>query len=387
MEFHGSRKLGSMEKYQWGSMELWIWTKFHGIPWNHRLCSNIVQKFTVRKFQWHEQFHGIRWNSLELGVREFRWHEQFRGIPWNSMELGVCEFRWHEKFHGTPWNSMELWLSQFRGHDQIHGFPWNFMQLGIRQFRWHDKFHRISWKCNHIIQNSTYVICLQSIEEYIINGLQYVEITTPSKVDDCWQDTLHCNPFKALIGIHSYDDVIKWKYFLPYWPFVRGIHRSTVNSPHKGQWGGALMLSLICTWINAWLNNGEAGDLRRRHDFFFHYNIWGCMCSTGPFQYRWLKGYIYSPCHYHHHLGSIHFSRCYHIFPWLCAWDVCYTMFCYLLHIHSGKTRNLFSLLLCSFWWVRIIRCILDLRSYSFICTLHHLIITIVPNHLKTLNM
>ena len=26
------------------------------------------------------------------------------------------------------------------------------------------------------------------------------------------------------------------------WPFVRGIHRSPVNSPHKGQWRGALMI-------------------------------------------------------------------------------------------------------------------------------------------------
>ena len=38
-----------------------------------------------------------------------------------------------------------------------------------------------------------------------------------------------------------YDDVIKWKHFPRYWPFVRGIHRSPVNSPHKGQWRGALM--------------------------------------------------------------------------------------------------------------------------------------------------
>ena len=29
--------------------------------------------------------------------------------------------------------------------------------------------------------------------------------------------------------------VIKWKHFPRYWPFVRGIHRSPVNSPHKGQ--------------------------------------------------------------------------------------------------------------------------------------------------------
>ena len=60
-----------------------------------------------------------------------------------------------------------------------------------------------------------------------------------------------------------HDDVIKWKHFPRYWPFVRGIHRSPVNSPHKGQWRGALMLSLICVWINGWVNSLGAGDLRR----------------------------------------------------------------------------------------------------------------------------
>ena len=45
---------------------------------------------------------------------------------------------------------------------------------------------------------------------------------------------------------------------------------STVNSPHKGQWRGALMLSLICAWINDWVNNGEAGDLIRHRA---HYDV------------------------------------------------------------------------------------------------------------------
>ena len=49
---------------------------------------------------------------------------------------------------------------------------------------------------------------------------------------------------------YAYHDVIKWKHFQRYWPFVRGIHRSPVNSPHKGQWCGALMFPLICAWIN-----------------------------------------------------------------------------------------------------------------------------------------
>ena len=42
-----------------------------------------------------------------------------------------------------------------------------------------------------------------------------------------------------------------------------GIHRSLVNSPHKDQWRGALMFSLISSWINGWVNKREAGDLRR----------------------------------------------------------------------------------------------------------------------------
>ena len=40
-------------------------------------------------------------------------------------------------------------------------------------------------------------------------------------------------------NIPCHDDVIKWKHFLRYWPFVRAIHRSPVNSPHKGQRRGA----------------------------------------------------------------------------------------------------------------------------------------------------
>ena len=37
---------------------------------------------------------------------------------------------------------------------------------------------------------------------------------------------------------------------------------SPVNSPHKGQWRRALVFSLICAWINGWVNNRETVDLR-----------------------------------------------------------------------------------------------------------------------------
>ena len=73
-----------------------------------------------------------------------------------------------------------------------------------------------------------------------------------------------------------HDDVIKWKHFPLYWPFVQGIHRSPVNSPHKGQWRGALMFTLICARINGWVNNGEAGDLRHNRA---HYDVIVMVCG------------------------------------------------------------------------------------------------------------
>ena len=85
-----------------------------------------------------------------------------------------------------------------------------------------------------------------------------------------------------------YDDVIKWKHFSCYWPFVRGIHRSPLNSQHKGQWRGDLMLSLICAWINDWVNTGEAGDERRHR---VHYEV-TAMCY-GVTATTWLKNH----CH------------------------------------------------------------------------------------------
>ena len=51
---------------------------------------------------------------------------------------------------------------------------------------------------------------------------------------------------------------------------MHGIHRSSVNSPPKGQWHGALMFSLIWAWINRWVKNREAGNLRRHRA---HYDV------------------------------------------------------------------------------------------------------------------
>ena len=83
--------------------------------------------------------------------------------------------------------------------------------------------------------------------------------------------------------------------------------------------------------------------------FYFHYNIWGGICSTGPFQYRWLKGYIYSSCYYHNQIGSIHLSHCCHIFPWLCIWDVCYISILSLITYTFRENREFVSIMVVQF--------------------------------------
>ena len=82
--------------------------------------------------------------------------------------------------------------------------------------------------------------------------------------------TYNTHSVNAQFTLTIHDDVVKWKHFPHYWPFVREIHRSPVKSPHKGQWRGTLMLSLSCAWINDWMNNREAGDLTRHHA---HYDV------------------------------------------------------------------------------------------------------------------
>ena len=77
------------------------------------------------------------------------------------------------------------------------------------------------------------------------------------------------------ITIHDY--VIIWKHFPRYWPFVRGIHRSPVNSPHKGQWRGTLMFCLICAlnkqWWGWWFETPSRPLWR-------HCNVVAEMCCT-----------------------------------------------------------------------------------------------------------
>ena len=72
-----------------------------------------------------------------------------------------------------------------------------------------------------------------------------------------------CNSIHPLSGM----EVAWWRHqmetFSALLAICAGNSPIPVNSPHKGQWCGTLIFSLICGWINGWVNNREADNLRR----------------------------------------------------------------------------------------------------------------------------
>ena len=107
-----------------------------------------------------------------------------------------------------------------------------------------------------------------------------------SKLTICWWfgtpwRTLwrHCNEERNTRGLDSWVTLTftlqNEKFYISWWrhqmeTFSALLALCAVNSPHKGQWHGALMFSLICAWIHGWVNNREVGDLRRHRA---HYDV------------------------------------------------------------------------------------------------------------------
>ena len=126
-------------------------------------------------------------------------------------------------------------------------------------------------------QSSASLAFVRGIHRWPVNSLRKWPVTRKMFPFDDVIMAIGCSWYTVLMVYDDHDDVIKWKHFPRYWPFVRGIHRSPVNSPHKGQWRGALMFTLICARINGWVNNREAGDLRR---YRAHYDVIVMIAST-----------------------------------------------------------------------------------------------------------
>ena len=79
-----------------------------------------------------------------------------------------------------------------------------------------------------------------------------MESITNTKADPVVQH-IPASPWGFIQNWLTHDEVIKWKHFPRYCPFVQGFD-----------------VSLICIWINGWVNNGDIGDLRR---YGAHYDV------------------------------------------------------------------------------------------------------------------
>ena len=104
-----------------------------------------------------------------------------------------------------------------------------------------------------------------------------------------------------------HDDIMTWKQFPHYWPFVRGIHRSAVDSPHKESVCGTLAFSFMLAWTSWWTKSGIFGDLRRcsahvtslsLHWDYDNHAIVPCSVSEATLKYKckfitWLTAYGY----------------------------------------------------------------------------------------------
>ena len=102
-----------------------------------------------------------------------------------------------------------------------------------------------------MVDNSQTTFCSAFSETKMFDFLSFIQVSSYSTGSICSNSSLVRTCAWRRIGLISHVEIIKWKYFPRYWPFVRGIHRSPVDSLHKGQWRGALMFSLILAWTNS----------------------------------------------------------------------------------------------------------------------------------------
>ena len=120
-----------------------------------------------------------------------------------------------------------------------------------------------------------------------------------------WQD-ISSKQFIAAVAsawgatwAHWHDDVIKWEDFPHYWPFVRGIHRSPVNSLQKGQWRWALVVIFYLRKNTRLCKQSRHGDLRRHPAHYdvgvmgVWWNGWHCaLCRQEHLKCIFLNGHL-----------------------------------------------------------------------------------------------
>ena len=142
-------ELESMEKVPLNSIDFWIWTKFHGIPWNLGFCclssmesdgtTGVVQMLS-KKF--HRTLEKVPWNFLIQITCNEEWKEILMivwcvisnaGITRVIMQILMIKNKLVKEtykkieFAYYSQGSISIQLSSM----EIHGIPWNLMIILI----------------------------------------------------------------------------------------------------------------------------------------------------------------------------------------------------------------------------------------------------------------
>ena len=194
---------------------------------------------------------------------------QCNDITSNPGDICFCSFKWH----GMPYSTHICVVSRkWKYHSTVLlKKNWSYMDIisvvatAYASLRYY-YFLLVLWNlwCHIHIARVT------DINDILLgcDPLKLYDVRTNLSKMPTQQKSSSWNPFRG--GTWWHDDVIKWKRFTRYWPFVRGIHWFPVYSPYIGQWRGVLMFSSIYVWMNDWVNNREAGDVRCHRA---HYNV------------------------------------------------------------------------------------------------------------------
>ena len=190
------------------------------------------------------------WISYEMKLNLFIWNsrEVHMNFVWSSNKL-LMNFIWNEiKFIHMNLYAVRMkfkWTSYRRTSEVNMLYPCNTNEVDMR---FTNSSHEIHMKFIWISNDLNFMLTSCELHKnYMTSSLHYTWIWLLA--------SLLCTSYEWASGSivrispdcehqwQPHDDVITWRHFSRYWPFVRGIHRSPVNSPHEGQWRGALMFS------------------------------------------------------------------------------------------------------------------------------------------------
>ena len=183
-------------------------------------------------------------------------------IEWSPRGLVYC-----------PFSAFKVWAASQLGYSTAIAFIIDKIYIYIWKMIW--------YICVEYHQNDI----IMSVMAFHITSLTIVYSTVYSDADQNIKAPCHwplCGEFTDDRWPAPYGtDTKAW----PWWrhqmetfsallTFCAGNSPVTGEFPHKGQWRGALMFSLICAWSKSWANNGDASDLRRHRAHCDTIAIW-----------------------------------------------------------------------------------------------------------------